>query len=148
MTPPGHPRDLLAWHALCFAAMAGMLVLTLPDWLAVAGLALFAVGVLWCVARAVRPGPRASYVALGVCCAAMIVMLVPGGMAHDGMGARPAMSVHRGVLTGVLVAALVCVALVAAVRLARDPGSSRPRAATAAELILADLMAAMLAGVV
>lgn len=161
-----HPRDLLAGHVLCFAAMAVMVVATIPGWLATASVAAFGVGVAWCGWQAARAATRGAYLRLGVCCAAMVVMLVPHVPAAGLLwpGAPEASGDHAGhslaghvagtsALSGAAVpvlvtsAALAALALVvlASTRQAVARGVSRPgRLAAALEAVLAGGMGAML----
>jgi hypothetical protein len=153
-----HPRDLLAWHGASAACMVAMVAVALPGWLSAAALVLFAVGLAWCVVQAVRLPARAAYLRLGVCCVAMLVMLVPGQALHAGhteaMAMAPGTSMTGaagtvalpGLLVPVLVAALVGVAAVGIVGLARSSRSRSSRLAVGCESLLAAAMAAMLLG--
>jgi hypothetical protein len=155
-TSVAHPRDVLAWHGLSGVCMVLMVFATVPGWLAGAGIALFAAGLLWCGLRLARQGSRAAYLRLGVCCLAMLVMLatprhpsghmagdmpgdMPGHMHGDPMAA-PGPSVVALAVT----AALVAVALLAARR--PVPTTPRARAAGGLEAAVALAMAAMLVG--
>jgi uncharacterized protein DUF5134 len=153
-----HPRDLLAWHGASAACMVAMVAVALPGWLSAAALVLFAAGLAWCVVQAVRLPARAAYLRLGVCCVAMLVMLVPGHAVHaahpQGMAMATGSSMTGaaetaalpGLLVTVLVAALVAVAAVGVVGLARSPRSRASRLAVGCESLLAAAMAAMLVG--
>ena len=161
-----HPRDLLAGHVLCFTAMAVMLVATIPGWLATVSVAAFGVGVAWCGVQAARTATRGAYLRLGVCCAAMVVMLVPhlpaaalrmpGAPEASGhlVGHSPAgHAASTSALSGAAVPVLVTAAALAALALvvlastrqavARDV-SRHGRLAAALEAVLAGGMGAML----
>jgi hypothetical protein len=178
-SPGVHRWDLLLWHGLSAACMALMLVAALPAWLAGGAVAVFAVGVAWCTGRAVLGVPasgRAAYLRLGVCCLAMVAMLLPvGGQVAAGAAASPsaastaghtmaghaiaghAMAGHAmaggsvttpgpGVVAVLLATVLVCLALSGAVRGVRAWSSGGRHSATLVEALLATGMAAMLVG--
>ncbi len=93
-----HGPAVRVWHALCALGMVAM-VLPAPLWFPRAAFLLFAAGVVWCGVRGPREGAdsgdRAAYLGLGVCCLAMVVMLVPAldwvvGSAGAGMPVAPA----------------------------------------------------------
>jgi hypothetical protein len=136
----GHPRDLLVWHGLSAGCMAAMLAAAQPRWFSEAGVAVYAVGITWCLVQAARLSRRAAYARLAVCCLAMLVMLIPARTSHPMPG-------PPGLLTGTLLAALVWVALTGAVRAVPSAGPGGHRAAGLVEGLLAGAMAAMLAGV-
>jgi membrane protein implicated in regulation of membrane protease activity len=158
---PAHPRDLVLWHGLSAVCMAVMLVGVVPTWLAGGAVVAFAVGLPWCVLQAVRHQHSAAYLRVSVCSAAMVAMLVPGGLGDTSMSVAMtgAMTAHpdRGPLVVLLTLALLTVALacvataITSVTLVgrRDRPSlrdGRRAAAGLGEAVLATAMAAMLTG--
>ena len=81
-----HPRGLTAWHGLCVVGMLVMLVVAVPPWVGLGGVALFTVGAASATAGVVRGWEREAYARLGLCCLAMMVMLVPRGPAPGSTG--------------------------------------------------------------
>jgi hypothetical protein len=149
-----HPRDLLVGHGVSALCMAAMVAVVLPGWLTSAALGLFAVGLGWCGVQAVRRPARAAYLRLGLCCAAMLTMLVPqessGHAGHAGqmsMAPGTTMTGDRSLLTDLLAAALVVVAVAGVVRLVQARDRRGSRLVAGCEPALAAAMAAMLLGV-
>ena len=82
LRPEGHRRDLDAWHVAMGGAMAAMLLFPQGRAFAVAGVVVFLVGVGWsCFRISTQRRTRATYLRLGIGCAAMAVMLVPAATA-------------------------------------------------------------------
>jgi len=147
-----HPRDPLVWHGLSALGMAVMLTVLLPSWLALSGAAVFAIGITWCLVQSVRRAARTPYLRLAVCCLAMVVMLLPrhAGAHPAGFRApgllRPTLDGGPGLVTGVLLVSLLCVAVAGAVRTLPASGDRGHRASGLVEGVLAAGMAAMLVG--
>ncbi len=131
LRPQGHHRDLDAWHVAMGGAMAAMLLFPQGRAFAVAGVVVFLVGVGWSAFRiSTQRLTRATYLRLGIGCAAMAVMLVPAATASVATAAPAAADeghathhhVHAagatqpaGVLTVSPVLVVVLLALLAAV---------------------------------
>ncbi len=153
-------------HGVSAAVMVAMLLVVLPPWLTVPARVGFAAATGWCLLQVVRRVDPASYLRLGICCLAMVVMLA-GAHPHGGAAMRAAMGPAEAMTDAgpgsswpaVLVAlALAPVVLGGLGRLGaglrrpsgREPGASRGSGAAVlglAETLLAAAMAAMLVGV-
>jgi hypothetical protein len=144
-----HRGDVDAWHGVMAASMAAMLVVSLPDGLSRAGLAVFTVGAAWCAVQVARGAGRGSYLRLGLCCAAMLVMLAPrasGTPGHSTHETRAMPGMHEPVvLVAGLVVALVVVAALGASRLVVPGGRVGHRLGAACEILTAGAMVYMLA---
>jgi hypothetical protein len=151
-----HAREPLVWHALSAATMAAMVLVTLPVWAAAVAVAVFATGLVRCALQAVGRRPRAPYVRLGVCCLAMLAMLLPlggpsvpaaGSMAGSGsMGSGSMGSADPGLPTLLLAGLLVCLAVSGVARGVLASAAPRSRAVGLAEALLAAATATMLVG--
>jgi hypothetical protein len=148
-----HSWDLVLWHAVCGAAMLAMLLVALPSWAVTAGPAVFGIGVAWAALHVVRRERSAVYARVGLCCAAMLVMLVPGwSTTRHATGSMSGMAMPGTMATGpsllALASALVMVgvAFVGLRRLLLPDLRPRSRAAALGESAVAVAMAAMLAG--
>jgi Domain of unknown function (DUF5134) len=156
----GHPRDVGAWHGLMGACMAVMLAASLPGRSSGAALAVFAVGVLWCVVQIARRTSGGAYLRLGVCCVAMLAMLVPAvvagatgetmagatGMTIAGMAGMPAMPATSlpPLLGVVLIVALAGVVVSGTTRIAGRERMVAYRVDAGCEIVTATAMAYML----
>jgi Domain of unknown function (DUF5134) len=150
-----HPRDVGAWHGLMGACMAVMLVASLPGRSSGAALAVFAVGVLWCVVQIARHARRAVYLRLGACCVAMLAMLAPvvaagaasipmqGMSGMTGMTAIPTASLPT-LLAVVLVIAMAAVVISGTTRIAGPGRLLSYRLDAGCEIVTAGAMAYML----
>ncbi|QWZ08415.1 DUF5134 domain-containing protein [Nocardioides panacis] len=151
--PVAHPRDVTAWHGASAVCMALMLVAAVPGWFAGAGTALFAAGLGWCGVQLARRTSPATYLRLGVCCLAMVLMLRPrdaGAATHAGhAGHEMAMPAAGPSAGAVLVAlALLAVVVLAVREAAVASGRGTSRLGPACEGVLAGSMAVMLVGLV
>jgi hypothetical protein len=155
--PVAQRRDVLVWHGASAVCMVLMLVAAVPGWFAGAGIALFAAGLAWCGVQLARRSSPAAYLRLGVCCLAMVLMLLPrdaeahtAHMAHAGHAGHAMVVPSVGPSTGeVLVAlALVAVVVLGAREVWVASGRGTSRLGPACESVLAASMAAMLVGVV
>ena len=146
----GHSWDLLAWHGLCGAAMLAMVLVTLPSWTVLVGPAVFGLGVAWAALHVVRRDRSAAYVRVGLCCAAMLVMLVPGWSTgrHASMpGMTMTTSTGPTPLAFAVALVMVGVAFVGLRRVLVPELGARSRTGSLAEAVVAVAMATMLAGV-
>ena len=86
---PACPTDVVVWHGLMAAWMAVMLATSLAGRHQAAALGrydavalgVFMAGTAWAVSRLAAGHGRPAYLRLGVCCAAMVAMLVPAATA-------------------------------------------------------------------
>ena len=155
--PVAQRHDVLVWHGASAVCMVLMLVAAVPGWFAGAGIALFAAGLAWCGVQLARRSSPAAYLRLGVCCLAMVLMLLPrDAEAHTAHAGHAGHAGHAMVTPSVGPSAgevLVALALVAVVVLgAREvwvaSGRGTSRLGPACESVLAASMAAMLVGLV
>ena len=155
--PVAQRHDVLVWHGASAVCMVLMLVAAVPGWFAGAGIALFAAGLAWCGVQLARRSSPAAYLRLGVCCLAMVLMLLPrdaeahtAHMAHAGHAGHVMAVPSVGPSTGeVLVAlALVAVVVLGAREVWVASGRGTSRLGPACESVLAASMAAMLVGLV
>ena len=155
--PVAQRRDVLVWHGASAVCMVLMLVAAVPGWFAGTGIALFAAGLAWCGVQLARRSSPAAYLRLGVCCLAMVLMLLPrdaeahtAHMAHAGHAGHAMVMPSVGPSTGeVLVAlALVAVVVLGAREVWVASGRGTSRLGPACESVLAASMAAMLVGLV
>ena len=161
--PVAQRRDVLVWHGASAVCMVLMLVAAVPGWFAGAGIALFAAGLAWCGVQLARRSSPAAYLRLGVCCLAMVLMLLPrDAEAHAALAGHAGHAGHMGHMGHAMVMpsvgpstgeVLVALALVAVVVLgAREvwvaSGRGTSRLGPACESVLAASMAAMLVGLV
>jgi Domain of unknown function (DUF5134) len=143
-----HPRDLLVWHCLAALGMTVMLTFALPSSFAETGVGVFAFGIVWCLVQAVRRSARTPYFRLAVCCLAMVVMLLPQHASAEHMAPSAWSAGRPGMVSVVLVAALLGVAVAGLARTLPTTGSRTHRALGLVEGVLAAGMAAMVAGAV
>jgi len=158
-----HRRDLDVWHVLMASSMTAMLLGALTRQLAVATLAVSAIGLCWGV-LAVERGSRRSggevHLRLVVGAGAMAVMTLPlaapamasaghgsGGMGSGGMGSGMA-GYAPFPLPLVLLAGLVMVAAVRLPVVVRRSPSAVVRLDAGCDVVMAVAMAAMLLAVV
>ena len=146
-----HPRDVPAWHGASAVCMVLMLVAAVPGWFAGAGVALFGAGLAWCGVQLARRTSPAAYLRLGVCCLAMVLMLLPhAASAHAGHAGHAMAMPSAGPSAGaVLIAvALLAVVVLGAREAALASGRGTSRLGPACEGVLAGSMAVMLVGLV
>jgi hypothetical protein len=145
----GHSWDLLAWHGLCGAAMLAMLLVALPSWTVLVGPLVFGAGVVWAAGHVVRRERTAAYVRVGLCCAAMLVMVVPAWSTSGDHGTTMPGMARTGSPSALALASAAVMVVVALIGLSRlfGPGPGRgARVGLAVEPAVAVAMAAMLAG--